>query len=48
MSVVVVGPADEPNFAIFLQDRGCRALVARWQRGRGTHWNVLSAMEDVR
>jgi hypothetical protein len=44
----VVGPADEPNFAIFLPDRGCKGMVARWQRGRGTHWNVLSAMENVR
>jgi hypothetical protein len=29
----VVGPADEPNFSIFLPDRGCKGMVARWQRG---------------
>jgi hypothetical protein len=44
----VVGPASEPNFAIFLPDRGCKGMVVRWQRGRGTHWNVFGALENVR
>jgi uncharacterized caspase-like protein len=44
----VVGPPDEPNFAIFLPDRNCKGMVVRWQRGRGTHWNVLSAIENAR
>lgn len=44
----VVGPSDEPNFAIFLPDRGCKGMVVRWQRGRGTHWNVLGAIENAR
>src|SRR5262249_14112313 len=35
------GPANEPNFAIYLPERGRKGMVARWQRGRGTHWNVL-------
>ena len=44
----VIGPSTEPNFAIFLPDRGCRGMVVRFQHGRGMHWNVLSAMENVR
>jgi hypothetical protein len=44
----VVGPADESDFAVFIPDKGCRAMVARWRRGSGNHWNILGVMQNVR
>jgi hypothetical protein len=43
----VIGPPDEPDFAVFIPDKGCRGMMARWRRGAG-HWNVLGPMENVR
>ena len=43
----VIGPNDEPDFAVFIPDKGCPGMMARWRRGAG-HWNVLGSMQNVR
>jgi hypothetical protein len=41
-----VSRIEEPNFQVFIPDKGCPAMVARWRRG-DAQWNVLGQMMDV-
>jgi hypothetical protein len=43
----VIGKDTEPDFAVFIPDKGCPGMMARWRRGTG-HWNVLGPMQNVR
>jgi hypothetical protein len=44
----VVGPPDEPEFAVFIPDKGCPGMIARWRRGFSGPWNILGAMKNIR
>lgn len=43
----VIGKNDEPEFAVFIPDKGCPGMMAKWRRGVGA-WNILGPMENVR
>jgi hypothetical protein len=43
----VVGHDHEPEFALFIPDKGCPGMMARWRRGGGP-WNILGPMQNVR
>lgn len=47
-SGTVVGPDDEPDFALFIPDRNCRQMFLRFRRGYSGPWHMLAAMKDVR
>jgi len=42
----VIGRDSEPEFALFIPDKGCPGMMARWQRS-GSHWHILGRMENV-
>jgi hypothetical protein len=44
----VIGPPNQPEFAVFFPDKGCPGMVARWRRGFSGPWNFLGAMQDIR
>jgi hypothetical protein len=43
----VVGPPDEPEFAVFIPDKGCPGMIARWRRGNSGTWNILGEMQNI-
>jgi hypothetical protein len=43
----VIGKDDEPDFALFIPDKGCPGMMLRWRRGSG-QWNLLAPMQNVR
>lgn len=43
----VIGKDAEPEFAVFIPDKGCPGMMARWRRGEGG-WNLMGAMLNVR
>jgi hypothetical protein len=44
----VIGKLSEPDFVVFIPDKGCKSgMMARWRRGEGA-WNALGLMKNVR
>lgn len=39
----IVGPKDQPNFSVFIPDRGCPGMMVLFRINDG-HWNVLNPM----
>lgn len=45
----IVGPADEPEHAVFIPDKGCPGMMVLFRNGPDTaHWNVLAPMQVYR
>jgi hypothetical protein len=45
----IVGPADEPEHAVFIPDKGCPGMMVLFRNGPETaHWHVLAPMQVFR